>query len=69
MLEGGSKLASCFLKEGLIDRVSLYLNPSFIGSGVGVLGDLELPNLAQRPRLKNIESKWLGEDLYLTGNL
>lgn len=69
MLEGGSNLAASFLRAQLIDRVSLYLNPSFIGVGVGVLGDLNLTSLESRPRLKNVESKWLGEDLYLTGTL
>ena len=69
MLEGGSDLATSFIREALVDRVSLYLNPSFLGAGTSVLGDLGLATLDQRPRLKNIESTWLGDDLYLTGTL
>lgn len=67
MLESGSCLASDFLKEGLIDRVSLYQNPSFLGEGKGIFRNLDLKNLAQRPHLKEMTTFWLGEDLYLSG--
>jgi diaminohydroxyphosphoribosylaminopyrimidine deaminase / 5-amino-6-(5-phosphoribosylamino)uracil reductase len=68
-LEGGPTLATGFLAKGLIDRVSLYLNPSFLGHGLSVLGDFNLNQLAQRPTLKEVQSSWFGEDLYLTGRL
>jgi diaminohydroxyphosphoribosylaminopyrimidine deaminase / 5-amino-6-(5-phosphoribosylamino)uracil reductase len=69
MLEGGAGLATEFFKAQLIDRVSLYQNPSFIGSGNGILGDLNLTSLNHRPRLQNIESCWLGDDHFMTGRL
>ncbi len=69
ILEGGQKLASEFVGQGLVNRVSLYLNPSFLGSGISALGDLGVTQLNQRPRLKNMHSEWLGEDLFLSGNL
>ena len=69
MLEGGPKLATEFLKENLIDRVSLYQNPSFMGQGQSILGDLNLATLNSRPRLTQIESKWIGEDHFLTGRI
>src|SRR5262249_12031294 len=52
MMESGSCLASDFIKEGLIDRISLYQNPSFLGAGKGILGDLNLAALKNRPTLK-----------------
>lgn len=69
MLEGGSNLATSFLQAGLVNRVSLYLNPSFLGAGPSAIGDLGLEQLALRPKLKNTQSEWIGDDLYLTGRL
>lgn len=69
MMESGSCLASEFIRQGLIDRVSLYQNPSFLGEGKGILRDLDLSNLNKRPKLTDIESRWIGEDHYLTGRL
>lgn len=69
MLEGGATLATSFLKESLIQRVSLYLNPSFLGAGASTLGDLGVEKLNLRPRLMNPETQWLGEDLLVTGRI
>jgi diaminohydroxyphosphoribosylaminopyrimidine deaminase/5-amino-6-(5-phosphoribosylamino)uracil reductase len=69
MLEGGRTLASEFYKEQLIDRISLYQNPSFLGEGAGIFNELGLKSLKERPRLANISSQWLGEDHYITGRL
>lgn len=68
-LEGGANLASSFMKEKLINRVSLFMNPSFLGSGKTALSDIGLTSLNDRPRLQQIESRWIEEDLYLTGRL
>lgn len=67
LLEGGANLASAFLREKMIKRVSLYLNPSFLGEGKSSLSDLGLTQLDMRPKLSQVSSQWLGEDLYLTG--
>jgi diaminohydroxyphosphoribosylaminopyrimidine deaminase / 5-amino-6-(5-phosphoribosylamino)uracil reductase len=69
MLEGGSTLASSFLAEKLINRVSLFMNPSFLGEGKSALGNFGLSQLNQRPHLKNIESHWIEDDLFLSGRL
>lgn len=68
-LEGGSRLAGSFLSLGLVDRVSLFLNPSFLGKGLSILEGFSLERLSERPRLRDLELKWSGEDLYLTGRL
>lgn len=69
MLECGPGLATAFLREGLIDRMTIFQNPSFIGEGQSLLGNLNLTKLASRPRLTDIESLWLGEDHLITGRL
>ncbi len=69
LAEFGTTLATTFLNLGLIDRISLYQNPSFLGEGRGIFEGLNVKNLNQRFRLTHLESKWVGEDLYLTGRI
>lgn len=69
LLEGGAGLATEFIKHGLVQRVSLFLNPSLLGAGIPVLGDLGLVRLSERPLLTQITSSWIDNDLYLTGRL
>jgi diaminohydroxyphosphoribosylaminopyrimidine deaminase/5-amino-6-(5-phosphoribosylamino)uracil reductase len=68
-LEGGPTLAGEFLSRRLVDRISLYQNPTLIGSGASLINHFALSNLGQRPKLKNITSEWIGEDFYLSGTL
>jgi len=68
-LEGGKNLASHFIQEHLVQRVSLFLNPSFLGNGISALGELNINSLNNRPRLTELKSSWFGDDLYLSGKL
>lgn len=68
-LEGGATLASAFMKEGLVNRVSLFMNPSFLGAGKSALHDIGLSSLNERPKLKNIETRWIDGDLFISGRL
>jgi diaminohydroxyphosphoribosylaminopyrimidine deaminase/5-amino-6-(5-phosphoribosylamino)uracil reductase len=68
-LEGGSSLATSFLSQGLINRLSLFLNPSLLGHGQNSLGDLGIEQLDQRPKLKDLESRWIDGDLLITGRI
>ena len=67
--EGGSGLATHFLSQGRINRLSLFLNPSLLGSGQNTLGDFGIEQLDQRPTLKDIESRWMDGDLLITGRI
>jgi diaminohydroxyphosphoribosylaminopyrimidine deaminase/5-amino-6-(5-phosphoribosylamino)uracil reductase len=69
LLEGGSHLAGSFLQAGLINRVTLYLNPSFLGEGPGAVSNIGVPRLDLRPKLRNVQINWIGEDLMLTGRI
>lgn len=68
-LEGGSNLASSFIRENLVNRVSLFMNPSFLGNGKDALGDLGFNTLDGRPFLQQTESRWMDGDLFITGRL
>jgi len=69
MLEGGAELAAEFFKEKLIDRVSLFINPSLLGNGVNSLPDLGVKELSERIKLHDVESDWIGNDLLISGRL
>ncbi len=68
-LEGGPCLAGEMMKENLIQRVSLFMNPSFLGEGNSSIGNLGLTSLSQRPKLTNLRSGMFGEDILLTGRI
>ena len=69
LLEGGPCLAGELMKENLIQRVSVFLNPSFLGQGPASIGDLGVTSLNGRPRLSKIKTKMFGDDLLITGRI
>lgn len=69
LMEGGPNLAGEMMKENLIQRISLFMNPSFLGDGQGNIAPFGLTNLHQRPKLKNLKTKMFGEDIFLTGRI
>jgi diaminohydroxyphosphoribosylaminopyrimidine deaminase/5-amino-6-(5-phosphoribosylamino)uracil reductase len=69
LLEGGAGIASAFLAENFVQRISHYLNPSYLGQGISALNDYGLLDLSQRVHLKHVEYMALGEDFHLTGRV
>lgn len=69
LLEGGPCLAGEMMKEKLIQRVSLFMNPSFLGEGHSSLGHIGITQLSNRPKLTNLRSGMFGEDILLTGRI
>jgi len=67
LLESGPGLASTFMTEGLIDRISLYQNPSILGQGQDIFKNLEYKSLNHRSIMTDLETKWIGNDHYITG--
>ncbi|MNN11602.1 2,5-diamino-6-ribosylamino-4(3H)-pyrimidinone 5'-phosphate reductase [compost metagenome] len=71
LLEGGGTLNFSFLEAGLVDKVEFYIAPKIIGGdkaktpvegvGIGVLSEAF--------NIKNISTKFLGEDLLIEGYL
>jgi diaminohydroxyphosphoribosylaminopyrimidine deaminase/5-amino-6-(5-phosphoribosylamino)uracil reductase len=68
-IEGGANLASSFIQENLVNRITLFMNPSFLGAGKSALTDFGLTQLINRPKLTQVESRCLGEDIVITGRL
>ncbi len=69
LLEGGAGLAAAFLKAGRVQRISHYLNPSYLGTGLAALDDYGLRDLHHRITLKHVKYTPLADDIGLTGRL
>lgn len=62
LLEGGPTLAAAFLRDGLVDKLILYVAPVLAGSG-----PLFAPELASPVELRRFAAERVGEDLLLSG--
>jgi diaminohydroxyphosphoribosylaminopyrimidine deaminase / 5-amino-6-(5-phosphoribosylamino)uracil reductase len=62
LLEGGPTLATSFLREGLVDKLLLFVAPTLTGSGRRWVDELG----AAFP-LSGLEAERIGDDLLLTG--
>jgi diaminohydroxyphosphoribosylaminopyrimidine deaminase/5-amino-6-(5-phosphoribosylamino)uracil reductase len=63
-VEAGFKLNGSLVREGCVDEVLLYLNPSFLGDSAQGILDLPAPeSLAGRTNLRIVSLERLGEDL------
>lgn len=69
LVEGGPTLASEFLKEGLVDKVSFFIAPTILGEGKNTINDLGITNLNQKIDLKNKKTEILGNDILVEGYL
>jgi diaminohydroxyphosphoribosylaminopyrimidine deaminase/5-amino-6-(5-phosphoribosylamino)uracil reductase len=62
LLEGGPTLASSFLREGLVDKLLLFVAPALAGSGPRWVNEL-----GASLSLAGLEAERVGDDLLLTG--
>jgi diaminohydroxyphosphoribosylaminopyrimidine deaminase/5-amino-6-(5-phosphoribosylamino)uracil reductase len=70
LVEGGATVHSSFLRQGLVDRVMLFVAPLFAGSaGTSLLSDFSVKDRDQAPMLNNVVYKRCGEDLLVQGDL
>jgi diaminohydroxyphosphoribosylaminopyrimidine deaminase/5-amino-6-(5-phosphoribosylamino)uracil reductase len=71
LLETGGTLAWGALEAGIVDRVRYYLAPTLIGGegARGALGGKGAASLAAAPRLANVETRAVGCDLAVEGDV
>jgi diaminohydroxyphosphoribosylaminopyrimidine deaminase/5-amino-6-(5-phosphoribosylamino)uracil reductase len=71
LIEGGGEVAASFLEAGLVDRVTLFVAPLLIGGrqAAPVLGGLGIADLIHAPRLADLHTRRVGDDLMVTGRL
>ena len=69
LIEGGGEIAASFLEARAIDKVSFFYAPIRIGGREAVpgIGGVDIDKIADAMGLERVETRRLGEDLYLTG--
>ncbi|HSP99762.1 MAG TPA: bifunctional diaminohydroxyphosphoribosylaminopyrimidine deaminase/5-amino-6-(5-phosphoribosylamino)uracil reductase RibD [Candidatus Dormibacteraeota bacterium] len=66
LLEGGATLAAAALREGLVDRLALFVAPRLIGGdGRPMLASLGVRRLSDAPRLRLLGAERVGDDWLL----
>jgi diaminohydroxyphosphoribosylaminopyrimidine deaminase / 5-amino-6-(5-phosphoribosylamino)uracil reductase len=62
-VEAGATLSGAFIAAGLVDELLLYVAPVLLGDRARPLfGGLGIDAMAQRVRLKIVDSRAIGED-------
>ncbi len=69
LIEGGSHMATSFLKAGLVDRLILVTAPIVIGDGISAIGDLKISKLAGALRFERHINFMCGTDQIFVGYL
>ncbi len=66
LVEGGPRVAASFLKEGWVDKVSLFLSPKLLGEkGVSLHPSINLSTLD----LHDVTCQRVGDDILLEGSI
>jgi diaminohydroxyphosphoribosylaminopyrimidine deaminase/5-amino-6-(5-phosphoribosylamino)uracil reductase len=64
--EAGARLNASLLREGCVDELLIYLNPSILGDTAQGMFDLPgFDSLEKRPKLKLLSTARVGDDLRL----
>lgn len=67
LVEGGSELATSFLKAGLVNKVVTITAPCIIGDGLSGIGDLGIKRMKDVIRFGEFEYVQLGDDCAFIG--
>ncbi|MFC2079323.1 bifunctional diaminohydroxyphosphoribosylaminopyrimidine deaminase/5-amino-6-(5-phosphoribosylamino)uracil reductase RibD [Candidatus Bipolaricaulota bacterium] len=69
LIEGGGEIAASFLEASAVDKVSFFYAPILIGGCAAVpgIGGVGVEKIADALRLERVETRKLGDDIYLTG--
>ena len=67
LVEAGQQLASALLREGLADKLELFIAPKLLGNGTRSIMDLGIFAMRDICTLKELKWQQVGEDMLLTG--
>jgi len=69
MIEGGSEINASALKEGIVDKVMIFIAPKFIGgkTAPGLVGGQGIELLSNAIGLRDIQVSKIGEDILVEG--
>ena len=64
-VEGGPKVASAFIADGLVDEFLIYLAPKLLGGPKLAVTDIGIDDISEVMNLNVIEQKQLGDDIFI----
>ncbi|MDZ7806068.1 MAG: bifunctional diaminohydroxyphosphoribosylaminopyrimidine deaminase/5-amino-6-(5-phosphoribosylamino)uracil reductase RibD [Gracilimonas sp.] len=67
LVEGGQQLSSALLREGLVDKIELFIAPKLLGAGTRSLIGIGINKMRDIAELKDITWTKVGDDMLLTG--
>ncbi|GHV19991.1 riboflavin biosynthesis protein RibD [Spirochaetia bacterium] len=68
LVEGGSRIFSSFLREGLWDRITVFIAPIILGDGVDAVSGLGINTIRDALRLTDVSFRRVGDQLLFEGN-
>jgi diaminohydroxyphosphoribosylaminopyrimidine deaminase/5-amino-6-(5-phosphoribosylamino)uracil reductase len=69
LFEGGSEINASALREGIVDKIMMFIAPKLIGgkSAPGPIGGAGIEHLADAVELRDIQMSKIGEDILVEG--
>ena len=67
LVEGGQQLSSALLRQGLVDKLELFIAPKLLGAGTRSLINIGINKMKEIAELKDVSWTKVGDDILLTG--
>ncbi len=67
LVEGGGALFTSFLKSAVYDRITFFIAPRVLGTGINTFGDLGFTKISQAIRLEQIRTRCIGTQIQVDG--
>jgi diaminohydroxyphosphoribosylaminopyrimidine deaminase/5-amino-6-(5-phosphoribosylamino)uracil reductase len=67
LVEGGQALSSALIRDGLVDKLAVFIAPQLLGGGTRSIVGLGVERLTERIPLHRVEWKQVGKDMLMTG--
>jgi len=69
LVEGGRDLSSAMIREGLVDRLRLFISPKLLGGGTKSVAGLNVQRMEDIVPFRDFNWEQSGSDMLLTANL
>ena len=67
LVEGGQQLSSALIRQGLVDKLCVFIAPKLLGSGTRSVLDIGINKMSEIAGLKEVSWEKVGDDMLLTG--
>jgi riboflavin biosynthesis pyrimidine reductase len=68
LVEGGARVFSSFLREGLWDRLSIFIAPMVLGGGTDAVSDLGFSSMDEAMRFRTGSFRRIGSQILFEVN-